>query len=143
MCERLGFEFFNVKFIENSDMDNLPVNKKLGYMANCDQANIGNSIFTLLHRCDFPDLFAMVLSYGTFRGLYLDAMKVYLNKITFCLACNEGRTYHIDVPLAGTSGKFQVKKGGMRFAIVEWTNGEVQSFDKAIGDNFQHITFED
>ena len=143
MCERLGFEFFNVQFIDDDSMNGLPVNKKLGYMANYERANVGNKIFGLLNRSDFPDLFGAILHYGTYRDLYLDGMKIYPDKISFLLACNEGRTYFVEVPLAGTNGKFRVKKGGMRFAIIEWTNGEIKSFDRAIGDEFQQIVFSD
>ena len=143
MCERLGFEFFNVKLIDDDSLDKLPVNKKLGYMANYGQANVGNDIFTLLKRFEFPDLFGMVLNYGTFKGLYLDGMKVSRDKITFCLGCNEGESYDVEVPLAGTNGKFQVKKGGMVFDTVEWTDGKVKSFDKADGDNSEFIIIAD
>ena len=133
----MNCEFPNTKitFLDDDGMDELPLHRKLGHMANKDGANVGSAIFSYgINRCDFPDVFETILNNEGYNGLSLDNIVVYRRRLTFLLKPEEkGASFvNLDVYLSGTCGKIQVNKGEDKFAVIEWTNGEVQSFEAMV-----------
>jgi hypothetical protein len=109
-------------------------------MANQEQANVGSKIFYHgIARCDFPELFEKALNGESYRGLSLDDMVVFLKRLEFVFKTEDGSKASVEVPLKGTCGKIQINKGENKFAIMEWTNGEMRSFDKMIFGKMTHM----
>jgi len=136
-----AFPLSHVDFCDGDRMNALPLHQKLGYMANSERANVGSDVFSYdIARCDFPELFEKILKNERYHDLALDDMEVFPEQLVFILATEDRAKARLEIPLKGTSGKFQVNKGDYKFAVVEWKNGKVESFDLMVCGGITHVS---
>ena len=127
------FSVFEVTFDNSERLSAAKLSERLSCMASTGRANVGNEdLFSRgIARSDFPTIFEEVLKDGKSMGLELKDVDIRRRRFTFILKPEEGGCdIRLDVLLEGTSGKIQIDKSDYKFAVVEWTNGEVHTFQR-------------
>ncbi len=144
--ETMALEFygFKVRFINDDKLDETTLDRKLGYMANRGPANIGNRIFGIMNRSDFPDLFGKALNGEYYKNLELAGVKLKKRKLEFeFLPTTDDDAFMVEVPLAETSGSFTAFNQKDERIDVRWVDGLIIKADRILGGVSGHIDVPD